>query len=51
MLGFWFWPGIMIEWMGWTALEIPIVGFGNVPALAPMLLCFARDRIIDELVN
>jgi hypothetical protein len=49
--GFGFGLGIMIELMGWTVLEIPIVSFGTVPALARMLLCFARNRIIDELVH
>jgi hypothetical protein len=49
--GFGFGLGIMIGWMGRTVLEIPIVSFGIVLALARMLLCFARDRIIDELVQ
>ncbi|PMD25772.1 hypothetical protein NA56DRAFT_385394 [Hyaloscypha hepaticicola] len=49
--GFGFGLGIMIGWMGRTVLEIPIVIFGIVLALARMLLCFARDRIIDELVQ
>jgi hypothetical protein len=49
--GFGFGLGIIIGWMGRTVLEIPVVSFGIVLALARMLLCFARDRIIDELVQ
>ena len=39
----------MIGWMGRIVLEIPIISFGIVLALARMLLCFTRGRIIDEL--
>jgi hypothetical protein len=49
--GFGFDLGIKSGWMGRTVLEIPIVNFVMVPALMRLLLCFARDRIIDELVQ
>ncbi len=43
--------GIMIGWIGRIVLEIPVVSFGMVLALARMPSRFARDRIIDELVH
>ena len=43
-------PGLA-GWMAWMdCIEIPITSFGMVLALARMLLCFARGRIIDELL-